>query len=112
MGNKKKELRRAFRTAVFQRDKYTCRGCGFKTTPEKAEEELDAHHIVDRNEMPSGGYIPQNGISLCEHCHVKAEVFHSSKGKDFVKGFHPDDLYKLIGSSRHEAVRLSKKYLG
>ena len=61
-----------FRAAVFGRDGFTCRGCGFASTPERAEDALDAHHITDRNEMPNGGYVAENGITLCEVCHAKA----------------------------------------
>jgi len=93
----KKQIREAFREVVFTRDSYRCRKC-------KETESLDAHHITDRNEMPNGGYVAENGISLCPECHKKAEVWHSSKKTNYVKGFHPDDLYRLIGSSLEIAV--------
>ena len=44
---------------VFVRDGYACRTCGFASTPRRAEDELDAHHITDRNEMPNGGYVAE-----------------------------------------------------
>jgi hypothetical protein len=98
---------------VFQRDGYRCVGCGFQSSPETAETELDAHHITDRTEMPNGGYVKENGISLCKigasNCHARAEMFHSSGKSEWESGFHPDDLYRKIGSTYEVAVRASKK---
>ena len=88
----KKAVRERFRTSVFERDGYKCRCCG-------ATGDLDAHHITDRHDMPNGGYVPENGISLCPECHLKAERYHASGHKEFVEGYHPDQLYALIGSS-------------
>jgi hypothetical protein len=98
-GNKK-EIREKFRNDVFKRDEYTCRKCKKKT------EKLDAHHITDRNEAPNGGYIKENGISLCEACHEKAEKFHST-GRA-IKGYTPEDLYSLIGSSKELVYNIAK----
>ena len=72
-----------------------------------AEKELDAHHITDRNLLPNGGYVKENGISLCPACHEKAEVFHSTGSS--VEGYSPDDLYKKINSSYEKAVEASNK---
>lgn len=88
MSKKKKAIRKKFREIVFARDKNTCRVCG--------DPAVDAHHIIDRNEMPDGGYILDNGISLCSNCHIKAEVFHSSGGTDHEEGFLPEDLQLII----------------
>lgn len=103
MSNSKKEIRRQFRDAVFKRDNYKCAICGAV--------ELDAHHITDRNELPNGGYVVENGISLCQQCHDLAEDFH--RGNPPQKGFHPNELYIKIGSSRDKAaaasLRLSRK---
>jgi rubredoxin len=74
MGAEKKKVRQRFREAVFARDGYKCRMCGWKQDPAQ----LDAHHITDRNELLNGGYVKENGISLCPPCHVKAEEFHST----------------------------------
>ena len=98
--NKKKEIRENFRNSVFERDEYKCRVCS-KTG------DLDAHHITDRNEMPNGGYVIQNGISLCDECHEKAEVWHNSNKENFIEGYHPDDLYKKINSSYQLAYKKS-----
>lgn len=74
---------------------------------------MDSHHITDRNDMPNGGYVKENGISLCKYgenpltlsCHQKAELW--LKGEELIEGFSPDDLYKLIGSSKEKADKAS-----
>lgn len=106
MSSKKKSVRKDFRDAVFKRDNKKCKTCGHKPAGE-LEEELDAHHITDRHDMPHGGYVVKNGISLCKvkkNCHLKAE--------QRLAGFEPETLYKMIGSSYEEAVRQSEKLLG
>ena len=101
MSSNKKQTRQRFRDQTFTRDKHQCRVCGVKDQP------LDAHHVTNRKEMPNGGYVPENGISLCPTCHEKAEVFHSTGTA--LPGFSPDDLYRLIGSSYEKAVRASER---
>lgn len=101
MSSEKKKIRQAFRDAVFERDDYKCRICG-------AESDLDVHHITDRTELPNGGYVMENGISLCPICHKHAELFHITKG-DWWKNMHPDELYKLIGSSYERARDASRR---
>lgn len=121
MKNKRK-IRRKFRDDTFERDEYKCRCCSQDYSEMNFPESfLDAHHITDRSEMPNGGYVKENGISLCkenfdelgflkESCHMKAERFHISGGKDWFTNMHPDDLYKLIGSSKELAIKKSGKY--
>lgn len=103
----KKQVRASFRNATYKRDGYKCRGCGFSSDVNQAEQDLDAHHITDRTEMPNGGYVKENGISLCEECHKKAEEFHSTGVA--VIGFSPEDLYLKIGSSKEKAIEASRK---
>lgn len=79
MSAEKKKIREAFREAVFTRDGHKCRMCG------RPDCKLDAHHITDRNELPNGGYVKENGITLCDvegGCHMKAEQYHITGGKD------------------------------
>lgn len=111
MCSKKKAVRQAFRDSVFGRDRYRCVVCGKRATKANAEDVLDAHHITNRNEMPNGGYVKENGVTLCKgddgkSCHEKAEMV--LKGEVIV-GFTPDDLYKLIGSDRDRASQESEK---
>ena len=98
----KKEIRAKFRDSVFKRDGYKCRFCNIT-------ENLDAHHITDRNEMPNGGYVKENGISLCHEHHMMAEAYHMSNGNSWEQGFHPNDLYKVIGSNKELAEEKSNK---
>lgn len=106
---RKQIIRENFREAVFKRDGYKCKKCGRTQSQVK----LDAHHVTDRNELPNGGYVPENGITLCDDlsdgCHVKAEKFHISGGEEWEPGFHPDDLYKDIGSSYEKALKASER---
>jgi 5-methylcytosine-specific restriction endonuclease McrA len=97
----KKQIREKFRNEVFERDDHKCVFCN--TT-----KGLTAHHITDRNEMPNGGYVKENGITLCEADHKKAEVWHKSNMQVFEQGFHPEDLYQKINSSWEDAIEKSK----
>ena len=53
--------------------------------------------------MPNGGYVKENGISLCAKCHIFAEAYKNGEPK----GFSPEDLYKLINSSYEKAYQAS-----
>jgi 5-methylcytosine-specific restriction endonuclease McrA len=108
--NRKQKIRDNFREAVFKRDGHKCKRCGKPASQVK----LDAHHVTDRNGMPNGGYVKENGISLCEDgkgggCHMLAEKFHISGGKEWEPGMHPNDLYAMIGSSYDLAVKASER---
>jgi hypothetical protein len=55
-----------YREAVFARDGHHCVVCG--------AEAADAHHLVERKLWGnSGGYFLDNGVSVCEEHHLKAE---------------------------------------
>lgn len=104
MSVEKKRVRARFREAVFARDGYRCRVCG-QVGPNGVG--LDAHHITDRNLLPKGGYVAENGISLCAPCHEKAEVFHRTGTA--LPGWAPDDLYARVGSSPSAALAAAKR---
>jgi hypothetical protein len=59
-----------FREGVFARDGYKCVMC-------KSSGKLDAHHIIERRLYTApdefGGYFMENGVSVCEPCHLKCE---------------------------------------
>lgn len=95
-------IRLKFREETFKRDGYKCVFCD-------ETENLDTHHITDRKEMPNGGYVKENGITVCQKHHLECEQYHISGGENWVSGKHPDDLYKIIGSSYELAVKASKK---
>ncbi|WP_299461640.1 HNH endonuclease signature motif containing protein [uncultured Microscilla sp.] len=95
-------MRNRFRNEVFERDGHTCAFCD-------NTENLDAHHITDRSEMPNGGYVKENGITLCPTHHLLAEQFHISGGESWEESMHPNDLYHKIGTTKEVAVRQSEK---
>lgn len=107
MSSQKKQIRSLFRDSVYKRDGFRCAMCFFKSSAEHCQQELDAHHITDRNLMPNGGYVKENGISLCPECHKKAEEFHSTGVAH--PGYAPEDLYKAIKSSYEKAIEASEK---
>ena len=120
---RKQIIRDKFRNEVFQRDGYKCRVCG------RNDVKLDAHHIEDRNEMPNGGYVKENGITLCKEakpnlsalvdgredefhtlsCHMRCEQYHISEGENWEEGLHPNDLYNKINSTIELAIEKSKQ---
>jgi len=95
---KKKQIRINFRTVVFKRDNNKCVFCD--------KDAIDAHHITDRNDVVfvNGGYVLENGISVCEYHHLICEKYHISGNKEWQYGYHPDDLYKKINSSKELAI--------
>ncbi len=107
----KKEIRQNFRNVCLKRDKLSCRMCGKKAkSHDEALEIFDVHHITDRSLMDGGGYVLENGITLCkDSCHLKAESYHSTGIA--VEGAAPEDLYKIIGSSLEKAQEASKKLI-
>ncbi len=109
MSTKKAAVRDTFRRAVFERARYKCEGPHCAHGPTLSANELDAHHVTDRNDMPNGGYVKENGIALCKTCHRKAEQHHETGGVSWVPGYHPDELYQRIGSSKDAAEAASRR---
>lgn len=131
MSKNKREVRDSFRNDVFKRDNYTCKVCGYGPFEYNPVDIFDAHHITDRSKMPNGGYVKENGITVCKDakpnfaalidpelyheiftmlsCHMRCEQFHISDGENWEEGLHPDDLYKKVDSSLELAIRESKK---
>lgn len=62
--------RKQFRQTVFDRDENTC------LVPWCDNDADDAHHIVERELWDDGGYIPNNGASVCNKHHQYAEENH------------------------------------
>lgn len=104
---KKRQIRSNFRNVVFTRDNFKCCFCHKDVTNYK----IDAHHISDRNSdfFYNGGYVLENGISLCEEHHIMAEKFHETNGKEWFDNFHPNDLYKKINSSKELAIKIDNQ---
>jgi len=112
----KKQVRANFRNAVFKRDRFTCQVCGKKWGPEDTDPALNrvnAHHITDRSGMPNGGYVVENGITVCDggadSCHMRCEQWHISGHTEVGEGLHPHQLYEKVGSSFAKAVAASEK---
>lgn len=128
---RKREIRRRFRDAVFARDGYCCVVCGFQSSKENAEHQLDAHHVTPREDMPNGGYVKENGVTLCDPsktggplahgCHYKAEdyLLRISQGwtpgvglpkhpEDWGHDYMPEQLYAKIGSNHEQAVKAAE----
>jgi 5-methylcytosine-specific restriction endonuclease McrA len=99
MSAKKKQVRAAFREAVFLRDNHRCVVCGRPA--------VDPHHVSDRTLMPHGGYVVENGVSLCGPCHELAERYHATGAAH--PGYSPDELYERIGSSYEQAFAASER---
>lgn len=68
---------RYWRKQVFERDSYTCQNCGDKSR-KNHRVSLAAHHIKNWNDNMDCRYDVNNGITLCERCHLD---FHSKYGK-------------------------------
>lgn len=119
--SRKKHVRAAFRSSVFRRDRYRCVMCDTPGFDRQGGDNhrllhgdradlvaLDAHHITDRNLLPNGGYVLENGITLCDAgCHRLAEMFHLTGIAE--PRFSPDELYLRIGSSYEKAVEASER---
>ena len=108
----KKVIRDKFRNGVLERDGHKCKVCGDTIS------KIDAHHITNRNDMPNGGYVIENGISLCDKpngCHMKAEMFNKyteiwiEKNMKECIGYDPGSLYKKIKSSYELAYKKSER---
>lgn len=53
-----------WRTAVYKRDDYRCQECG-------KGGQLNAHHIKEWALHPESRFDVNNGITLCEDCHIE-----------------------------------------
>ena len=68
---------RDWRKAIFDRDLYICQCCGDKNG-NGHNVELNAHHIRNWKDNENLRYEVNNGVTLCEKCHLD---FHSRYGK-------------------------------
>ena len=67
-----------WRTAVFERDNYTCIWCGAKSGNGKAVK-LNADHIKPFALFPELRFAIDNGRTLCEPCHWTTDTFGGKK---------------------------------
>ena len=95
----KSKIREAFRSDCMKRDNEKCVLCA--TYNKTSAKNLEVHHITNRKQMPNGGYVKQNGITLCPRHHLKVETDMYS--------YPPSRLYELIASSYEEALDASQR---
>jgi len=62
----------AWRTAVFERDNYTCQDCGAHSGAGHRVT-LEAHHVHEFAEYPDERFVVANGVTLCLACHNKTK---------------------------------------
>jgi 5-methylcytosine-specific restriction endonuclease McrA len=62
-------LDRDWRSLIFKRDNYTCRGCG------SVGGRLEAHHIKSYKGHPELRHDVSNGLTLCIDCHKKTDTY-------------------------------------
>lgn len=68
-----------WRKEVYKRDLYTCQCCGAKSK-KGLQVSLNAHHIMNWKDNPLLRYSVENGVTLCEKCHLE---FHRIYGKRY-----------------------------
>lgn len=78
---------KAWRLAVFQRDKFTCQKCG----SDKGGD-LRAHHLKPFCDFPELRFDVENGITLCHVCH-ELEHFKADSIRNLRKAKRGKTLY-------------------
>lgn len=64
-----------WRNNVYKRDNYKCIKCGSKN-------KLNAHHILSWSHYPELRYNIDNGITLCEQCHIKIHQYYGYDSRE------------------------------
>lgn len=67
-----------WRIAVYERDKYTCQCCG-----DNKGHNLQAHHILNHSEYKDLRLDLDNGITLCDTCHVDFHNLYGYKNNSY-----------------------------
>jgi hypothetical protein len=110
MSAKKKLARQKFRDEVLKRDRSLCAIC-------KTPDNVEIHHITDHTQMPGGGYVRENGITLCKEHLEQAELYLHSESGEMAEGAElgalaPKKLYLKIGSNYDKAFKASQRQEG
>ncbi len=63
-----------WRKEVFERDRYTCQGCGAKCGNGK-KIILHPHHVLSKVKFPELAFDIKNGLTLCVGCHKKTDNY-------------------------------------
>ena len=70
---------RNWRKRVFERDSYTCQVCGSHNHKNNNRTvRLNAHHLYNFNDNRDKALDINNGVTICEDCHIN---FHKEYGK-------------------------------
>lgn len=77
---------RIWRNEVFKRDDYTCQGYKFGYNCRcKVKDNLTAHHVKPWSKYPKDRFKVNNGITLCNECHVRLERERRKGGAERAK---------------------------
>ncbi|MBY0525587.1 MAG: HNH endonuclease [Gemmataceae bacterium] len=80
---------KAWRLAVYRRDKFCCRQCGSK-------KKLQAHHIKRWADYPTLRFVVSNGITLCKACHGKIWGCEEDFEAMFTHMVNPDGMVSIL----------------
>ena len=110
MSAKKKLARQKFRDEVLKRDRSLCAIC-------KIPGNVEIHHITDHTQLPGGGYVRENGITLCKEHLEQAELYLRSESDEMEEdaelgALAPKKLYLKIGSNYDKALKASQRLEG
>jgi 5-methylcytosine-specific restriction endonuclease McrA len=83
-----------WRSAVLERDNYTCQMCGDKNCC------LHGHHILPKRDYPELVYEVDNGITLCKKCHV---------GINFREYTYVDGFLKILNVKEAKLKKATNK---
>lgn len=66
---------RIWRINVFERDNWTCQGCGIRGCY------LEPHHIKSWAKYPEFRYNLDNGVTLCKDCHKLTDNYKNKQNE-------------------------------
>lgn len=66
---------REWRISVFNRDNFTCQGCGVRGCY------LEAHHVKSWAKFPTLRFDIENGATLCRDCHKLTDNYKGKSNK-------------------------------
>lgn len=89
--NRKDLEYKQWRSSVYERDKYTCQCCG-----DNRGHNLNAHHILNHSEHLDLRTDIDNGITLCETCHVDFHITYgfTNNSREQLEEYIEDILYE------------------